>query len=132
MTQCGRSGIGCFPPWNRINVSRTLLILTVLGVAACGPIPQVDVRAQYWAGEANSFFDEQRTMQEVHSWLRSNNVIYTFEESDIVDGHWTMTLEKVYLDGWRCEWIDIQINVSVNDSLAIQGHDLAQKRSCWW
>ena len=71
-------------------------------------------------------------MQEVHSWLRSNSVIYTFSDSDIVDGNWTMTLEKIYLDSWRCDWIDIQIKISVDDMLAVQSHDLSQKRACWW
>ena len=87
---------------------------------------------QYWSGEADSFFDDQQTMQDVHSWLRSNNVIYTFDDSDIVNGNWSMTLEKIYLDGWRCDWVDIQIEISVDDSLQVQSHGLHKKRACWW
>ena len=75
---------------------------------------------------------DQTQSTEVHSWLRSYNVIYTFSESDIVNGNWAMTLEKIYLDGWRCDWIDIQIMLSVDDTLTVQSHDLSQKRACWW
>ena len=132
MTHRGRLQTDCYPPPKCINVSRFLLVPILLILAACGPIPQVDGRMQYWAGEVDALFDDQRTMQEVHSWLRSNNVIYTFSETDIVDGSWTMTLEKIYLDGWRCDWIDIQINISVDDTLTVQSYGLSQNRACWW
>jgi hypothetical protein len=99
-------------------------------LVACGPIPQVDERKEHWSGEVESFFAAERTMQEVHSWLRSHNVIYTFEESDIVDGRWAMTLDKVYVENWRCEWIDIQIVVSVDDALTVTGHEMTEHRVC--
>lgn len=99
-------------------------------LVSCGPIPQVDERNRYWSVEVESFFATERTMQEVHSWLRSHNVIYTFDESDIINGSWTMTLEKVYVENWRCEWVDIQIVVSVDDALSVVGHEMAEQQVC--
>ncbi len=132
MTQNSRWQTGGVRPAKRIFVSRFLLVSILLLLAACGPIPQVDERMKYWTGEAESFFDDRRTMQEVHSWLRSNSIIYTFNDSDIVDGNWTMTLEKIYIEDWRCDWVDIRIEISVDDMLTVQGHKLSQKRACLW
>ena len=111
---------------------RLLLIPVLLLLVSCGPIPRVDQRMKYWAGEAESFFGDDRKMQEVHSWLRSHNVIYTFDDGDIIDGSWTMTLEKVYIENWQCEWIDIQLVVSVDDAQTIQSYELTQYRACMW
>ncbi len=109
---------------------RFVLVSVLLLLVSCGPIPQVDERKQYWSGEVESFFATERTMQDVHSWLRSHSVIYTFDESDIIDGNWTMTLEKVYVENWRCEWVDIQIVVSVDDALSVEGHEITEHRIC--
>ena len=78
------------------------------------------------------FFSEARTLQDVHSWLRSHNVIYTFEDSDITNGEWSMTLEKVYFDGWWCDWVDIKVDVTLDDVQQVQDHGLSLKRACWW
>ena len=107
-----------------------LPISAIFLLFGCDQISKVDERKEYWSGEVESFFAAERTLQELHSWLRSHSVIYTFEESDVVDGRWTMTLEKVYVENWRCEWIDIQIGVSVDDSLAITGHKMTEHRAC--
>ncbi len=109
---------------------RIALVSISLLLASCGPVPQVAERTDHWAGEVESFFASKRNMQEVHAWLRSHNVIYTFDESDIIDGSWTMKLEKVYVENWRCEWVDVQIVVSVDDALLITGHEIAERRAC--
>jgi len=109
---------------------RFVLVSVLLLLASCGPIPPVDERKEYWSGEVETFFATERTMQEVHSWLRLHNVVYTFDESDIIDGSWTMTLEKVYVENWRCEWVDIQIVVSVDDALSVEGHEMTEHRVC--
>lgn len=109
----------------------TIVLLSVLLLlASCGPIPQVDERKEHWSGEVESFFASERSMPDVHSWLRSHSVIYTFDESDIIDGSWTMTLEKVYVENWRCDWVDIQIVVSVDDALSVTGHEMTEHRAC--
>jgi hypothetical protein len=101
-------------------------------VAACGPIQQVENRVEYWSAESNRFFAEPRTMQDVHSWLRSHEIIYTFDDADTVDGNWSMTLEKIYLDGWRCEYVDIKIDITVDGSRQVQDQSLRTDRACWW
>ena len=101
-------------------------------MVACGPIQQVEDRTQYWSDEANLYFTEPRTMQDVHSWLRSREIIYTFDDTDIIDGNWSMTLEKIYLDGWRCDWVDIKVEITINESRQVQGHRMSTKRACWW
>lgn len=109
---------------------RIVLLSVLLLLTSCGPIPQVDERKEHWSGEVDSFFATERTMQDVHSWLRSQNVTYTFDESDIIDGIWTMTLEKVYVENWRCEWVDIQIVVLIDDARSITGHEMTEHRVC--
>jgi len=130
MTHFGRSSKGRLPLPQTLNMRGFLFVSVLFLLVSCGPIPQVDARKQYWSGEIESFFGTERTMQEVHSWLRSHNVIYTFDESDFINGSWTMTLEKVYVENWRCEWVDIQIVVSVDDSLSVEGHDMTEHRVC--
>ena len=114
-----------------INASKYWFVPFLFLIVACDPIPQVENRMQYWSDETNQFFGDPRTMQDVHMWLRSHNIIYTFDDSDIINGNWTMTLEKIYPDSWRCEWIDININITVNDSREVQDHKLNESRSCW-
>jgi len=109
---------------------RFVLVSVLLLLASCGPIPQVDERKKHWSGEVETFFASERTVQEVHSWLRSHNVIYSIDESDINDGSWTMTLEKVYVENWHCEWVDIQIVVSIDDALSVTGHEMTEHRVC--
>jgi hypothetical protein len=71
-------------------------------------------------------------MDDLHGWLRARSIVYTFEDADIVDGGWAMTLEKIYPDTPRCDWVDIQLSVAVDGLRQIQAHSLSQKRACWW
>ncbi len=116
----------------RLFRSRVWVVLLSLTLASCLPNEQIRDRFEYWSAESNAFFSEPRTLRDVHSWLRSHNVIYTFEDADIADGDWSMTLEKVYFDGWWCDWVNINVDITVDDSKLVQDHGISIKRACWW
>jgi hypothetical protein len=107
-------------------------LAVVLALSGCGPVPEVETRLGHWRREVDLFFAQARTMDDLHRWLRARDVIYTFEDRDIVDGHWAMTLEKIYPDTIRCDWVDIKMSVSVDDLRRIQGHSLEKYGACWW
>ncbi len=112
--------------------SRAWFVLVLLLLAGCIPNQQIRDRFDYWSDESNQYFSEPRTLQETHSWLRSHNVIYTFDDSDIVNNGWSTTLEKIYFDGWWCDWVDLKIDIAVDESRQVLSHELSIKRACWW
>ena len=113
-------------------VARFRALAIALVLSGCGPLPEVETRFAYWSRETDLLFDEARTLDDLHGWLRAHNILYTFEDTDVVDGEWAMTLEKIYPDTARCDWVDIQLSVTVDNSQQVQSHTLSQKRACWW
>jgi len=113
-------------------VARSIVLAVVLVLSGCGPVPEIETRFTYWSRETDLFFEQARTMDDLHGWLRARGIVYTFDDTDIVDGKWAMTFEKIYPDTVRCEWVDIQLNVAVDDMHQIQTHSLSRNRACWW
>ena len=105
------------------------MLLALLG---CGPIPEVVERQQYWLGETDTFFQQSRNLADVHSWLRQRVIVYSFGESDVVDGNWNVTLERIYVHRFRCEWMDIRLYVTVDDSHHIRAHSVSSDGPCLW
>ena len=112
-------------------MARFKILAVVLVLSGCGPLPEVDTRFAYWSRETDLFFEEPRTIDDVHGWLRVRNIVYTFEDTDIVNGEWAMTLEKIYPETIR-ESVDIRLSVAVDDLHKVQRHSLGQNRACWW
>jgi len=108
------------------------VLVVVLVLSGCGPIPEVETRFAYWSGETDLFFEKARTLDDLHGWLRAHGIFYTFEDSDVIDGKWAMTLETVYPDTVRCEFVNIQVSVTVDDLQRVRTHSLSQDRACWW
>ena len=90
----------------------------------------VEERNEYWSSEIDFFFAHDRSLDELHSWLRNHNVYYTFEDSDIVDGKWRVGLEQIQLDGIVCEKWAFYLEVAVDDSREVQSHLLEQMGVC--
>jgi len=112
--------------------TRFWLFAMALVLSACAPNSQVEERKQYWAGEANAFFQVGRTMDQVHPWLRELKVYYTYDDGDIVDGNWTVSLEKIYTETFRCEWVDIRLHLAVDNSQRVLGYFLDDAGPCLW
>ena len=111
---------------------RAGLIVVLAALSGCGDMSEFGERAEYWQLETAHFIRGRVTLDELHTWLRERNVVYTFEDSDIVDGNWRMTVETVYPGGLRCEFVNIVLHVQVDDSQVIQSHYYDFEDACWW
>ena len=101
-------------------------------LSGCGPDPEFVQRQDVWLSEASSFFQDQKSLSDVHPWLRKQNVIYTFDNRDVVDGSWNVTLEKLYLYSFRCEWKDIRLYITVDDAGIVTAHSVSSDGPCLW
>ena len=101
-------------------------------LSGCGPDPVVVQHQDVWLSEANSFFQDQKSLSDIHPWLRKQNVIYAFDSGEVVDGSWNVTLEKLYLDSFRCEWKDIRLYVTVDDARIVTAHSVSSDGPCLW
>ena len=110
---------------------KILLPFLLLLLAGCGPNTEVAEREEYWKAEAASFFEVERELSELHSWLREHEVYYTFEESEIIDGNWTKGLEKIYDDSSICDPWTILLTVSLVDSGEILEYSISRLGTCW-
>ena len=110
---------------NYVSLAAAFLLLS-----ACAHVDQVGPRAQYWTTEADSFFQRQRSLQAVQSWLRGHNVQYTFTDRDIVDGFWRVQLERIPADGVVCESWHLYLVVAVDESRDVQSHAIEKTDVC--
>jgi hypothetical protein len=91
----------------------------------------VGEREQYWKREAAAFFEVDKDMGELHSWLRSHDIYYTFEDSEIFNGQWTKGLETIHTDSFVCDPWEILLAVEVNESKEIVEYRVSRLGTCW-
>ena len=70
-------------------------------------------------------------MDELHSWLRSHDIYYTFENSELLDGRWTIGLETIHTDSFVCDPWKILLTVQVNNTDEIVDHNVHRLGMCW-
>ncbi len=116
--------------------SRSPLVIMAIMITAlltgCGRMTDFQERVDYWSMEQSLFFRGLVTIDDIHPWLRERGVIYTFDPQDIVDRTWTVTLEKVYPQSLRCEWINIDLVVGFDDIGRVQSTYIDFNEACWW
>ena len=111
---------------------RGAIVIVLTALSGCGDLSDFEERADYWQIETAYFIRGRVTLDELHGWLRERGVVYTFEESDIVDGNWQVLVETVYPDGLRCEFANIVLNVQLDESKVIQSFYYDFDGACWW
>ena len=114
-------------------IARIAIALLLIAVVACDSAPQdVATRSSYWSRELRDFLASPRTLDDLHSWLRARNVFYTFDPSDVVNGHWVVGLETLPVDTLSCEFWRITLDVTVTDAQDIEGYSLKRVGTCWF
>jgi len=114
-------------------VQRTVLVLVIaISLVGCGPIPEVEERLEYWTLEKSEFLRGTITIDDIHPWLRERSVIYTFSDDDIVDGKWTVALEKLHPNTFRCKWVDIILVVEFDDLGRVRSSFVDLNHKCLW
>ena len=108
----------------------SLVALFVLP-SACGSPDIVGEREQFWQQEAAAYFETGRDLADLHSWLRSYDIYYTFEESELLNGQWTKGLETIYVDSFICDPWKILLTVKVDDSEKIVEYEISRLGMCW-
>jgi hypothetical protein len=81
--------------------------------------------------QTGSLLNREQCKTFIHGFDLTKSFIHLMMPT-FVDGNWSMTLEKIYLDGWRCEYVDIKIDITVDGSRQVQDQSLRTDRACWW
>ncbi len=123
-------------PGMSLRISRTVrrlaILILMLTVAGCGRMSDVEARADYWQLETADFIRGRVTLDELHTWLRERGAVYAFSDSDVVNGVWVITVERVYPESLRCKFIDIVLSVQLDESQVIQHFYYNFDGACWW
>lgn len=82
--------------------------------------------------ETSGFLRGVVTLDDIHPWLRERGVFYTFDEDHIIDGAWTVTLEKLYPNTFRCEWVGIVLVIEFDDARRVRSSFVDLKHACLW
>jgi len=109
---------------------RYLLYALGLLIAGCGGDSKVLAREQYWTQELTSFFEDDRTLTQLHAWLRGHDVYYAFDPKDVADGKWSVELERIVLNEIICESWFLFLDVTVDDIGRIESYALEQTGVC--
>lgn len=108
-----------------------VLVLIVIGGCA-GNSRELAARDAYWSGEVRDFFSSPHSLDDLHAWLRWHDVYYTFDDSNIVNGHWAVEVETVYSDWSSCEFWHVTLDVMVSGAKEITGYSLKRLGTCWY
>ncbi len=108
------------------------MIFVLAALSGCSDFSDFEERALYWHSETATFIRGRVTLDELDKWLRARNVTDTFEESGRVDGNLRITVEKVYPEALRCEFIDIVLHVQVDESQVIRSFYYDFEDDCYW
>ena len=108
------------------------LFLIVLGEGCAREPEQLTARDRYWSREVREFLSSPRSLDDLHSWLREHQVYYTFDDSNVVNGHWVAGLETIYPDTLFCEFWRFTLDVTVDEAREIAGYSLARVGACWY
>ena len=109
---------------------RHLVLVFAVLLSSCGSDSKVEPREEYWTNELSSFFEEDRTLTQLHTWLRDHNVYYVFDPNDVQDGKWRVELERIQLDEVVCESWFFYLNVGVEESGHIESYSLDSTGVC--
>ncbi len=109
---------------------RLVLLSFLVLLASCGEDSKVEPREQYWTDELSSFFKEERTLTELHTWLREHDVYYVFDSNDVEGGEWHVELERINLNEIVCESWFFFLEVSFGESEQIDSYSLEQMGVC--
>ena len=71
-------------------------------------------------------------LNDLHVWLRSQNVIYVPNEGDVSDHRFRVVLEKVDLHSVRCEWMDVSLRVEVSAEEELGAFEIEESGPCLW
>ncbi len=107
-------------------------LLATLMLYGCGDMKEVEQRSDYWQIETSLFIRGHVTLDELHTWLREHEVVYTFDDSDIVDGNWRIIVETVRPKSFRCEFVHIILNVQLDPTNVIQSFYFDFDGGCLW
>ncbi|NNE33605.1 MAG: hypothetical protein HKN13_00100 [Rhodothermales bacterium] len=112
-----------------VNRFAVIVVLALL-VTGCKSEDILAEREAYWTGELAVFFSESRTLAELRSWLREHEVIYTFDEQEVVDGEWSVVLEQVDGDGLVCAFWLARLEVKIQSGGMISDHAFSKEGMC--
>lgn len=108
------------------------LCVIVLGEGCAREPEQLTARDRYWSREVREFLSSPRSLDDLHSWLREHQVYYTFDDTDVVNGHWVAGLETIYPDTLLCEFWRFTLDVTVDEARKIAAYSLARIGACWY
>ncbi len=99
----------------------------------CGPVPKVQERYDYWVHETSGFIRGRVTLDDLHGWLRSKELYYTFDPSEVIDGNYSRILETVHPETFRCgDNVHVVLHVTLDDSEVIQSFFVDLDGACLW
>ena len=104
--------------------------LVLLTLTACSGEDKAAEKERAWVEATRTFFSQPRTLDDLHGWLRSKNVYYTFDATDVKNGMWKVGVEQVYVDTLFCEAWNIYLTVQVAPSGAIKDHAVTKAGRC--
>ena len=110
--------------------TRLAIAILLFSLSSCGGEAEVSEREEYWSKSVASFFGSKRTLDELHGWLRENGRYYTFDESEVTDGHWTIVLETIYVDTFFCEAWMISLDTSIDQTGVIRDYAISKHGRC--
>src|SRR5262245_21984357 len=88
-------------------------LLLALTVSACAGKEQATEREKFWVQAVAQFLSQPRKLDDLHGSLRQKEVIYTFDEKDVVSGRWRVPVEHVHVEGFFGTVWYIYMNVQV-------------------
>jgi hypothetical protein len=104
--------------------------LLAFTVAACTQDRNVVEKEKAWVDAANVFLAQPRTLGDIHAWLRTRNVYYTFDDADVRDGTWRVGLDKIYVESLLCEAWSVYLTVQIAPDGAVLNHSVATSGQC--
>ena len=108
-------------------------IIVMLLAGGCSQNEDVNRQVIAWENKTNAFFEEKKTLENLHSWLREQNVYYTFHNSEVKNGDWAVGLETINVDTFRCERVKVILNVTMNSEGVINTHNVyLDEGACLW
>ncbi len=108
------------------------MLIVLAAMFGCSDFSDFEERALDWHIETAMFVRGRVTQDELEAWLRERKVRDAFRQSGRVDGNLRITVERVYPEALRCEFIDIVLHVQVDESQVIQSFYYDFEDDCWW
>src|SRR4051794_40551269 len=104
--------------------------LLLVAVSSCNGQDKAAEREAYWSAATATYFAQPRQLGDLHAWLREQNVYYTFDNTDIVNGVWNVGLETVLVDTLVCEAWSVRLSLHVTPAGQITEHQITKQGRC--